>query len=509
MKRIAIIGFGWLGKPLGIALSQIGYSVVGTVATSEKFFQLGALPVAIARLEINSNEINGDWDLVTKDAEFIVLNFPPGKAKAEYPEKIEQICRNTTADKKVIFISSTSVYGSENRSFSEADSCNPTKESGKFMLQAEQNLRAHFGNNLTILRLAGLIGPNRYPGKFLSGKKDRNPDSPVNLIHQEDAVEIVVKTIENNVLGEILNGCSDQHPKRSSFYLATAKHLGLPEPQFEESENQSWKIIDNQKSKDILGMQYRYPDPMNFFASDRLKPVYIVGAGPGDAAMLTIKAKEILENADVVLHDNLVSQQILDMCHKGKHIYVGRKYGDSSNQDDRQSNINQQLEDYHKQGCLVVRLKSGDPYVFGRAAEEARFLSQKEIPYQVIPGITAGLAAANNWNLPITERRKSSSLLICTAHTADYSFDQLKGIAELLNDGNSLAIYMGLKSLHKLVPKLIEVTGDPNIPINAIANVSRPNEAMLSSTLENIQHDLEDNPLEMPVVFIVGVKPIV
>jgi len=156
----------------------------------------------------------------------------------------------------------------------------------------------------------------------------------------------------------------------------------------------------------------------------------------------------------------------------------------------------------------VVRLKSGDPYIYGRAAEEARYLTNFEIPFKVIPGISAALAAANTCNIPITERQKSNALLICTAHTADYSFDQLKGIAELLKAGNSLALYMGLKSLDKLIPKLIEVCGDSSIPINAISNVSRDNQVLVTSTLENIQEEINANPLEMPVVFLIGVKPI-
>ena len=130
------------------------------------------------------------------------------------------------------------------------------------------------------------------------------------------------------------------------------------------------------------------------------------------------------------------------------------------------------------------------------------------IPFKVVPGISAALAAANTCNIPITELKKSVAVLICTAHTADYSYDQLKGIAELLKAGNSLALYMGLKSLDKLVPKLIEVTENPDIPINAISNVSRENEVLLCSTLGEIEEDIKANPLPMPVVFLIGVEPI-
>ena len=155
-----------------------------------------------------------------------------------------------------------------------------------------------------------------------------------------------------------------------------------------------------------------------------------------------------------------------------------------------------------------MRLKSGDPYIYGRAAEEARFLSKHKVPFEVIPGISAALAAANLNNIPVTERNHSNALMICTAHTADYSFEQLNGVAELLKAGNTLAIYMGLKSIDRLIPKLIEVCKDETIPINAISNVSRENERLLSSTLGAIRNDISEAQLPMPVVFLVGAKPI-
>ncbi|PHR26592.1 MAG: uroporphyrinogen-III C-methyltransferase [Fluviicola sp.] len=508
-QQISIIGLGWLGEPLGVSLAQNGYGVKGTTTSEERLMELSRHPFYVGKLQLEEAGIKGDWETIIEGSKTIVLNFPPGKHKEAYGTIMRHICERTPAEKRVIFVSSTSVYGNDNREVSEESETNPQRRSGTEVLSAEGILRSHFGKNLTVIRMAGLIGPKRHPGRFLAGKKSlKNPSVPVNLIHQVDAVKLVQLIIEKKCFGEVINGCSDEHPERRSFYENAAKALKLPLPLFDEQEGQSWKIVNNSKSKELLGMKYEFSNPEQIFEADKMPVISIVGAGPGATSLLTVHAVEALEESEVLLHDNLVSEEILSIAANAERIYVGRKYGDKSDQDERQQRINVLMEENFKQGKKVVRLKSGDPYIFGRAAEEARYLTDKGLPFEVVPGISASLAAANRFNIPVTERRKSSSLLICTAHTADYTFDQLKGIAELLKNGNSLAIYMGLKSLDKLIPKLIEVTNDVTIPISAVSNVSRPNEKLLSSTLNEIRRDLEKNPLEMPVVFIVGVEPI-
>lgn len=236
--------------------------------------------------------------------------------------------------------------------------------------------------------------------------------------------------------------------------------------------------------------------------------VLIIGAGPGDVELLTIKAYNCIKNAEVILYDNLVSDEILSLNTEAEKVYAGRKYGDITNQTDRQEHINQLLEQYWRQGKNVVRLKSGDPYIYGRAAEEARYLLQKSIPFEVVPGISAALGAASLLNIPLTERNRSNAVLICTAHTADYSFEQLNGIAAMLKAGNTIALYMGLKSLDKIVEKLIEVCEDDSIPVNAVSNVSRPNQVIISATLATIQEKIEQSAIQMPVVFLIGAAPI-
>lgn len=508
MKNIAIIGLGWLGKPLATELLRSGYTINGATRSLERLKALAGQPFYVSRIVLEADKISGDWDAFIDDVDVLVISIPPGKDKALYAAKMKQVCEHLPAKCSVVFVSSTSVYGNDNATVTEETKPRPEYRSGPNVWEAEQVLSEQLGSRLAIVRMAGLIGLKRHPGRFLAGKKElKSPDVPVNLIHQTDAVEIIKRVIENNAFGEVFNACADIHPKRKEFYTKAAEALKLPEPEF-LNETKAWKIVDNTKSKSVLGMEYRFSDPSMIFHSDRMPKISIIGAGPGATDLLTIKAVEALKEAEILLHDNLVSEQILSLAADAERIYVGRKYGDASNQDDRQQRINELMEEHYRQGKKVVRIKSGDPYIFGRAAEEARYLMDRDLPFEVVPGISASLAAANRFNFPVTERRKSSSLLICTAHTADYSFDQLKGIAELLKDGNSLAIYMGLKSLNKLIPKLIEVTGDSSIPISAVSNVSRPEEVLLSSDLKNIRDEIEKNPLEMPVVFIAGVEPI-
>lgn len=236
--------------------------------------------------------------------------------------------------------------------------------------------------------------------------------------------------------------------------------------------------------------------------------IYITGAGPGDVELLTVKAFNCIKEADIILYDNLVSEEIRNLNKVAEKIYVGRQFGDQSNQADRQGLINQLLEQHWKTGKKVVRLKSGDPYIFGRAAEEVRYLVERNIPFEVVPGITAALGAASLLNFPVTERHKSNAVLICTAHTADNSFDHLNGIASVLKAGNTIALYMGLKSLDKIVDKLMEVCEDGSIPISAISNVSRAEQMTISGTLSNIEEKIKQNEIKMPVVFLIGAEPI-
>jgi len=512
-KKVAIVGLGWLGESLAVSLLKKGYTVSGSSASLENVLTLSKHPFYVGKIQLLTTKIVGDWDTFIYEADYLIVNIPPkriDRIEEIYLNQISQITKNTSKNIKVIFVSSTAVYGARATEITELDEPLPTKVSGVAVLNAENEIKRYFGKNATILRLAGLIGPDRHPGKFLAGKRVlKNAESQVNLIHREDCIGLIEAIIEKDYFGGIINGCASKHPKRADYYKNAAAFLNLDQPIFENSEITSEKkIIDNSKSKRVLNYTYKFNDPEEIFKINTGK-ISIIGGGPGDSKLLTIKALELIEEAEIILHDNLISSEILAINTTAEKIYVGRKFGDRHCQMERQDTINLLFKKYFQQGKKVVRIKSGDPYIYGRAGEEARYLSTEKIPFTVVPGISAALAAANNFNIPITERKKSNAVLICTAHTADYSFEQLKCIAELLKAGNSLALYMGLKSLDKLIPKLIEVTGDPTIPINAISNVSSSNEILLTSTLAAIEQDIKNCPLPMPVVFLIGIEPII
>ncbi|MDO6813956.1 uroporphyrinogen-III C-methyltransferase [Tenacibaculum soleae] len=511
-KGISILGLGWLGLPLALQLQKSGYAINGSTSRLNNLKSLATYSFHTCRIKVEADTIIGDWESFIHDTSTLIINFPPKRIEnieTIHPLQIKQIIKHTPKKTKIIFVSSTSVYQNTNTLVSESLHCIPEKASGKALIEAEQLLQQHFGNNLTVLRLAGLIGPKRHPGRFLANKKQlKNPNVPVNLIHQKDVIRLIATIINKDCFGEIINGCADIHPKRKDFYENAAIKLNMPAPVFETNSKESYKIVDNSKSKSILNFTYQFSNPEWIFTKDYLPEIAIVGCGPGNKNLLTLKAFHAIENADIILHDNLISDEILAINTQAEHIYVGRKYGDKEDQETRQNNINSLMKKHCELGNKVVRVKSGDPYIYGRAAEEVRFLKQHNLPFTVVPGISAALAAASSVNIPITERRQSNAILICTAHTADYSTAQLKGIAEMLNAGNTLALYMGLKSLDKIIPKLIEVCKNTNIPINAISNVSRDNEVLLSSTLGEIENDIKKQELQMPVVFLIGVKPI-
>lgn len=243
---------------------------------------------------------------------------------------------------------------------------------------------------------------------------------------------------------------------------------------------------------------------MNIKTQDIIK-ISIVGAGPGDPELLTVKASNRIQNADVILHDNLVPDIILKLSSdSAEKIYVGRKYADDQNQMERQQIINDLMRDYYLQGKNVVRLKSGDPFIFGRAVEEIRYLIEHKIPYEMVPGITAGIAAANLQSIPLTERNRSNSVLFCTGHTANYDFEQLEALANMLKSGTTLVMYMGFKNLKEVISKLKEINKKEEIYISAISKVSQFDQSIITGTLNDMEGKLENKQLPMPVVFIVG-----
>lgn len=246
MKRISILGCGWFGFAFAKRLIELGYEVKGSTTTPEKLSLLAAEKINPFLINFNADIIIGDNEFFEADVLFICI--PPKRNSTElfhYPEKIKSILSAADQIKQVVLISSTSVYGDGNMVADEFTETHPDTDSGKVVLLAESILKEKRAQNATIIRFAGLIGPNRNPGRFFAGKQNvPNGLAPVNLIHQTDAVGIVCQLLAKKEFGRIYNACSPNHPSRMEFYTAAAKNTDLPAPGFIE-ENKNWKVVES------------------------------------------------------------------------------------------------------------------------------------------------------------------------------------------------------------------------------------------------------------------------
>ncbi|MBV5348749.1 uroporphyrinogen-III C-methyltransferase [bacterium] len=233
--------------------------------------------------------------------------------------------------------------------------------------------------------------------------------------------------------------------------------------------------------------------------------ISIVGAGPGDPDLLTIKALKRIQEADCILHDALVSDEILNLAKsEAERIYVGKIYKDGQDQTDRQEWINQLIIELAGKGQKVVRLKSGDPMIFGRGAEEIRFCIEKGLNYEVIPGVTSALGAASLYGIPLTERGKNSMVLFGTGHYCEGDFCDLESFVSVLNSGSPIIFFMGLNKLVKLAGRLIDQGISADLNVQILSKVSQPDACTLEGTIGNIAQIMETEKPPMPALVIIG-----
>ena len=228
--------------------------------------------------------------------------------------------------------------------------------------------------------------------------------------------------------------------------------------------------------------------------------VYIVGAGPGDPELLTFKALRLMQQADIVFYDALVSPQVLDLCRRdADKVYVGKK---RSNHAVAQLGINELLVNAAKKGRRVVRLKGGDPFIFGRGGEEIESLRAHHIPYQVVPGITAANAAASYAGIPLTHRDHSQSVRFVTGFLKAGAPNG--NFKNFLNTDETVVFYMGLHSLARLTEGLIDAGRAVDTPIAIVSNASMPNQQVLTGTIGTIVKLQEQAQLPTPALLIMG-----
>ena len=235
--------------------------------------------------------------------------------------------------------------------------------------------------------------------------------------------------------------------------------------------------------------------------SNKEARVYIVGAGPGDPDLLTVKAMRLLKQADVVIYDRLVSEQIMNEVPKGStRIFVGKETGKHHLTQDE---INKLLVSLAMKGRCVVRLKGGDPFVFGRGSEEALYLVKNRIPFEIVPGITASSACTTYAGIPLTHRGLSNGVRFVTGHCrSDKPLDL--DWEKLADPAMTLVVYMGLANLTEISKNLIKHGLPENTPAAGIENGTTPRQRKCISTLGQLQADLEQEDFKAPVMIVIG-----
>jgi uroporphyrin-III C-methyltransferase/precorrin-2 dehydrogenase/sirohydrochlorin ferrochelatase len=228
--------------------------------------------------------------------------------------------------------------------------------------------------------------------------------------------------------------------------------------------------------------------------------VVLVGAGPGDPGLLTLRALRALNEADVILHDRLVSAEVLELARRDAiRIEVGKQAGLHHT---TQQQIHAQLLEHARAGHRVVRLKGGDPFVFGRGGEELEFLREHAIPYEVVPGITAAVACAAYAGIPLTHRDHAQSVRFVTAHCRS-SMDTLDWPA-LAQDRQTLAVYMGVGELESLQARMLEHGRLPSTPFALIENGTRREQRVITGTLANLAARAGGHEVQSPALLILG-----
>jgi len=227
------------------------------------------------------------------------------------------------------------------------------------------------------------------------------------------------------------------------------------------------------------------------------KKVYLVGAGPGDPDLLTIRALNLIKSADVVLADDLIGDKIKNLIPPEKFIDVGKKSSNLS-----QEEINKMTVKIARDGKEVVRLKGGDPFLFGRGSEEALYLKKSGIDFEVVPGITSAIAVPASVGIPVTDRRITSTFTVITGHEkTDDSRINWKALAEL---GGTIVILMGVENLERNMDNLLKYGLDPDTPVAIIEKGLTDDERAIYGEVSNIAKIAKDENVTPPAVIVVG-----
>lgn len=271
--KISILGCGWLGFPLAKKLIETGYEVKGSTTSESKIEVLKSNKIEPFLIALSEDKITGTISEFLNDSKILIIDIPPGLRKITettlektFVNKIKTLLPfiESSTIEKVIFISSTSVYGDTNSmaTVTEESELHPDTESGKQLVEVENLFRNNTNFETTIIRFGGLIGEDRNAIKMLTGKTNvANPQGPINLIHQEDCIgiisEIICHTEPVEVWNETFNAVAPNHPTRKNYYTQKAITLNLSRPEFTENEMSIGKIVSSEKLERFLGYRFK------------------------------------------------------------------------------------------------------------------------------------------------------------------------------------------------------------------------------------------------------------
>jgi uroporphyrin-III C-methyltransferase len=233
--------------------------------------------------------------------------------------------------------------------------------------------------------------------------------------------------------------------------------------------------------------------------------ISIVGAGPGDPELLTVKALNRLQNAQVVLYDALIGEELLKIApHKAVKMYFGKLHNDGQDPCKRQDDIHQQFLYWAGKHKRIVRLKSGDPLVYSRGAEEISFCRRHQLNVEAIPGITAAMAGASLFTTPLTRRGKNSMILFYTGRKNNCGYPQIESVVNVVQTGSPVIVYMGLTHLIDLADCLVSHGIEQSVTVQIMCRISQKGQKKYITTLGDVKEYLQSNNPETPATIMIG-----
>lgn len=263
-KSVSIVGCGWLGTALARHMLSQNWLVRGSARTQEHLSALREVGIAASYCDVSPDHLEAE-DRTLLQSNALVISIPPGRRSGHcegFPQRIERLLERTNLEgRALVFLSSTSVYGTPAGIVREDSPLRPETASGHALVAAEAVVR-RIAPHGVVCRLGGLIGPGRHPGRFLAGKQNvKQASSAVNLVHQRDCVEILAQLLAKPPSGETFNVVADAHPTRQEYYVQAATRLGLAPPTFAPSDDHPGKIVNNEKIRRLLDYTFYFPNP--------------------------------------------------------------------------------------------------------------------------------------------------------------------------------------------------------------------------------------------------------